>query len=673
MEEIKNELEPQQQSEASVESTPQAPTTEQSEKVVESPSPAQESAQAEPAPQAEPQPTPKAEAPKAEAEAVAPSKPRRKVTKKGGLSFGKAFVAALLAFVAGSVGLTILSIIFFAGISAMFTPEVKSVPDKAILHIDLAESLVDAPSKNPMGSFDLMSMSSVSSLTIYDALRALESAAKDERIEGIYINLTGTGSAGMTLLEELRAAIIQFKQSGKWVVAYNDTYSQGSYYLSSVADKIYMQPEGSFDWSGLQMNTIFYKGLIDKLGVEVDILRPTACKYKSAVEPYFLTKMSDANREQMQELVNQMWAVVVDGVSASRGIAKEELNRLADELAVTLPQQALEHKLIDGVKYADQMEELFEQEYDVEEPEFVSLGDYASSLVLDPKRASAPKVAIVYANGQVMDGSGSDDNIYGYTLSETIREVAEDDDIKSVVLRVNSPGGSALASDIIWREVENLKAKKPVIVSMGEYAASGGYYISAPADAIVADRSTLTGSIGVFGMMPSFGKALEDKLGLTVDGVKTNANAGMGTGFSALTSTQYRAMMQGVDRVYERFTSLVAEGRNLTIERVLEIAEGRVWSGEQAQQIGLVDTCGGLSAAIAIAIDKAELGDNYQVVEVVDEVDGFMAILNSLNVKVRQAMTSRSELGALYNEYRRLEQMVGKEGIYTMCPYIFRY
>ncbi len=673
MEEIKNELEPTQQSEASVEPTPQAPTTEQSEKVVENPSPAQESAQAEPAPQAEPQPTPKAEAPKAEAEAVAPSKPRRKVAKKGGLSFGKAFVAALLAFVAGSVGLTILSIIFFAGISAMFTPEVKSVPDKAILRIDLAESLVDAPSKNPMGSFDVMSMSSVSSLTIYDALRALESAAKDERIEGIYINLTGGGSAGMTLLEELRAAITAFKQSGKWVVAYNDTYSQGGYYLASVADKIYMQPEGSFDWSGLQMNTIFYKGLIDKLGVEVDILRPTACKYKSAVEPYFLTKMSDANREQMQELVNQMWAVVVDGVSASRGIAKEELNRLADELAVTLPQQALEHKFIDGVKYADQMEELFEQEYDIEEPEFVSLGDYASSLVADPKRASAPKVAIVYANGQVMDGSGSDDNIYGYTLSETIREVAEDDDIKSVVLRVNSPGGSALASDIIWREVENLKAKKPVIVSMGEYAASGGYYISAPADAIVADRSTLTGSIGVFGMLPSFGKAMEDKLGLTVDGVKTNANAGMGTGFSALTSTQYRAMMQGVDRVYERFTSLVAEGRNLTIERVLEIAEGRVWSGEQAQQIGLVDTCGGLSAAIAIAIDKAELGDNYQVVEVVDEADGFMAILNSLNVKVRQAMTSRSELGVLYNEYRRLEQMVGKEGIYTLCPYIFRY
>ena len=601
------------------------------------------------------------------------AKKKRKVLPVKGLSFGQAFVAALLAFVAGSVVVTVLSLMFFSGISAMFAPEVKGIPEKAILHINLEQSLVDAPPKNPMGSFDFVTMSSTSSLTIYDALRALESAASDERIEGIYINYTGAGTVSLTLLEELRAAIINFKQSGKWVVAYNDTYSQGGYYLASVADKIYMQPEGSFDWSGLQMNTIFYKGLIDKLGVDIDILRPTVCKYKSAVEPFFLTEMSDANREQMQELANGMWDVVLDAVSSARGIDKQELNRLADELAIVLPKHALEHKFIDGVKYADQMEELFEEEYGIEDAEYISLSDYASSLVTDPKRASAPKVAIVYANGEVIDGEGSDDNIYGYSLSKTLRKVAEDDDIESVVLRVNSPGGSALASDIIWREMENLKAKKPVIVSMGEMAASGGYYISAPADAIVADRSTLTGSIGVFGMIPSFGKAMEDKLGLSVDGVKTNANSGMGNGFSALSPTQYRAMMQGVDRVYERFTSLVAEGRNLTIERVLEIAEGRVWSGEQAQQIGLVDTCGGLMAAIAIAIDKAEMGDNYQIVEVEEEMDGLMAIFNSLNVKVRQAMTSRTELGELYNEYRHLEQMVGKEGIYALCPYIFRF
>lgn len=226
-----------------------------------------------------------------------------------------------------------------------------------------------------------------------------------------------------------------------------------------------------------------------------------------------------------------------------------------------------------------------------------------------------------------------------------------------------------MASDIIWREMENLKAEKPVIVSMGEYAASGGYYISAPADAIVADRSTLTGSIGVFGILPSFGDALKDKLGVTVDGVKTNRNAGMGTGFEALNSTQYTAMMQSVDRVYERFTSIVAEGRNLTIDRVLEIAEGRVWSGVEAQKIGLVDTCGGLTAALAIAVDKAELGEEYQIVEVVDEADGLMAILNSLSVKVRQQMTARTELGALYREYQQLQSVLDKEGVYALCPY----
>ena len=651
MEEIKNEME--KTSTPAVESTPIVEATESVKPNTE--------AKAEPATEAKAKP----------AKTILPR--RNKGMKKDSMSFGKAFLAALLAVVVGSAVTFLLWMSIFSGISAMFAPSLKNIPDKAILHIDMSENLVDAPSNDPMGGFDIMSMTQTHSLTIYDALRAIESAAADKRIEGIYINMTGGGSADMTLLEELRAAIELFKQSGKWVVAYNETYTQGGYYLASVADKVYIQPEGSFDWSGLMMNTMFYKGLIDKLGIEVDILRPTACKYKSAVEPYFLTKMSDANRQQMQALVDQMWSVVVEGVATSRGISPAELNRLADELAVTLPSEALKHKFVDGLKYADQMEELFAEEYGIADPEYISLGDYASSLVADPKRASAPKVAIVYANGQVMDGSGSDDNIYGYTLSQTLREVAEDDDIASVVVRVNSPGGSALASDLIWREMENLKAKKPVIVSMGGYAASGGYYISAPADAIVADRTTLTGSIGVFGMIPSYGDALADKVGITVDGVKTNANAGLGNGFSALNQTQHNAMMRSVDRVYERFTSLVAEGRNLTIERVLEIAEGRVWTGEQAQKIGLVDTCGGLKSAIAIAIDKAEMGDNYQIVEVTSEPEGWMAILSSLNVKVRQAMTSRSELGALYNEYRNLEQMLSEEGVWAMCPYVFKF
>ena len=588
--------------------------------------------------------------------------------KRSRMSFGKVFLAALLAVVVGSVVSLIFWISLFSGFSTMVKTEVKPIPESAILKIDFKESLIDAPSKNPF-AFDIVTMEPTSSLTIFNALQAIEAAETDERIKGIYINAMGTGSASADLLEELREAITHFKESGKFVVSYADVYSQWVYYLSSVADKVYMQPEGTFSFTGLSISTMFYKGLIDKLGVEVDILRPTVCKYKSAVEPFFLDKMSDANRAQMQAMADGMWGVLTEAVSASRGISVEELNRLADELAISLPKDALEHKLIDGLKYQDEMEQLFKDEYGIEDLNFISLGDYANGLVPDVSKLSAPKVAIVYANGEVVDGEGADDNIYGYTMAREIREVADDESIKAVVLRVNSPGGSALASDIIWREVELLKAKKPVIVSMGSYAASGGYYISAPADAIVADKLTLTGSIGVFGMLPSVGKALKDKVGVTIDAVNTNTYSDMGNGFSALKPAEYQALMKGVDRVYERFTSLVAQGRNLTIEKVLEIAEGRVWSGVEAQKIGLVDTCGGLTAAIAIAVDKAELGENYQIVEKKSKAEGFMAILEQLGGTIKASMSKNSELAELYEKYKNIEQIVTRKGIYTFCPY----
>lgn len=636
--------------------------------------PEQEQPAQQPAPSVEPQPVevkPEPQAPQNPLSAkpkAAKSKPKSKE-----MSFSKVFLAALLAVVAGSVVTFLFWVVIFSGLSAAFQTAPTTIPETAILKIDLKESILDAPSKNPMAIFDFNTMQPAKQVTLYNALQAIEAAKTDDRIKGIYLNLNGAGATTINILEELRTSLEGFKQSGKWVVAYNDVYSQWQYYLCSVADKIYIQPEGTFEWVGVHANSIFFKGLFDKLGLKVDILRPTACKYKSAVEPYFLTKMSDANRQQMQEMVDNMWGVLTEAVAASRGIDKAELNRLADELAIMLPQDAVEHKLADGIMYADQMEELFKSEYGIEEPEYVSLGEYVSGLTPDVSKLTAPKVAILYANGQVYDGEGSDDNIYGYTLARQVREVAEDDDIKAVVVRVNSPGGSALASDIIWREMELLKAKKPVIVSMGAYAASGGYYISAPADAIVADKLTLTGSIGVFGMIPSYGEALENKIGITFDGVSTNKYSSIGDGMRPLDNAEYRAIMRGVDRVYERFTSLVAEGRNLTIEKVLEIAEGRVWNGVQAQQIGLVDTCGGLNAALAIAVDKAELGENFQIVEHTEPLTGFMAMLQGMNVKVRQAITSRSELGTLYNEYKQVENMLGEKGVYTLCPYIINF
>ena len=620
--------------------------------------------------------TPAPAEPVADAAPVAPAAPAAKTkgkkSKGGKTSFGKIFLAALLAVMAGSVLSMLFWGILFSGFSSMMQPTQTTIPESAILRIDLSENLVEAPSKDPMAMFNIASMTTNGELTLYNALRAIEKASTDERIKGIYINLNGAGSVSITSLEELRAAIETFKQSGKFVVSYNEVYSQIAYYFCSVADKVFIQPEGSFEWKGLSVDNMFFKGLIDKLGIEVSILRPTVCKYKSAVEPFFLTKMSDANRAQNQQLANTMWGIITEAVSKSRGISVEALNQLADDLAITLPSEAVEHKFADATLYADQVEELFKSEYGIEKPEYVSLGEYASSLVPNAAKAAAPKVAIVYAQGDIVDGSGSDDKIYGYTLAKTIKGVAEDDDVKAVVLRVNSPGGSALASDIIWREIKLLQQKKPIIVSMGHTAASGGYYISAPADAIVADKFSLTGSIGVFGMLPSFGAALEKNLGVTIDGVTTNKHSNMGNGFSPLAAQEHQALMRGVDRVYERFTSLVAEGRNLKIEKVLEIAEGRVWTGVEAQQNGLVDTCGGITAALAIAVEKSGLGDNFQIVEVKEELTGFMAMLESLNVRIRATFAPQGEIGEFYKQYKRIENMLSKKDIYTYCPYVYQ-
>lgn len=589
------------------------------------------------------------------------------------MNFLKTFLAGLLAFFVGSVLSFFFWFILLIGIvAAMGGSEPVIVPSDSILKIDLAETLTDAPATDPMAGFDFMSMNKTSQMPLYKALRAIDAAASDDRIKGIYLRMNGTGGIeSLAVLEELRAALAEFKQSGKFIVSYNETYSQGAYYLASVADKIYLQPQGAMDWMGLSSELMFYKGLFDKLGVKAEVFRPTVCKYKSAVEPYILDKMSPANREQMQQLINSMWKTLSATVAEARGIDYAVLQQITDGLQVVLPQEALDKGFVDGLLYEDQMNDVF-AELDVEADEddeynFVSLKQYASQLSADLKHLSAPQVAIVYADGQIVDGEGSGKTIYGNTLARTLADVRKDEDIAAVVLRVNSPGGSALASDIIWREMELLKAEKPVIVSMGGYAASGGYYISCPADVIVADRMTLTGSIGVFGLMFNAHDALVNKLGVTIDGVQSNASSNISM-FTPLNSTQRAAMMRGVDRVYETFTTNVANGRNLKIAHVLDIAGGRVWSGEDAKGIGLIDDYGGLKTAIALAVDKAELGDDYRVTEIVDEPEGFAAILASLNAQVRSVVKS-SQLGVMTEDYERIREALSQEGLRMYCPY----
>lgn len=588
------------------------------------------------------------------------------------MNFFKTFLAALLAVVAGSIVSFLLSLVLLLSlVSAFDSKPIVSVPDGSILRIDLAETITDSPSTDPLAGFDVLSMNATPELSLFDALSAIDAAADDSRIKGIYLRLNGAGGVQDTaILEELREAIADFKESGKFVVAYNESYGQGGYYLASVADEIYLHPEGGMDWVGLSQELMFYKGLFDKLGVKVEALRPTACKYKSAVEPYILDKMSPANREQMQELVNSLWKTISGTVAEARNIDYDELQRLTDELAVVLPSEALEHGFVDALVYEDQMDAIFDElgaQADKKgHHHFVSLADYASQLGTDAAHLTDPVVAIVYANGSIVDGEGNGD-VYGNTLAKQLAKVREDDDIAAVVLRVDSPGGSALASDIIWREVELLKAEKPVIVSMGGYAASGGYYISCPADVIVADRTTLTGSIGVFGLMFNFHDALVNKLGVTLDGVQSNRSSNLSM-FSPMSSTQRAAMMRGVDRVYESFTTRVANGRNLSIDHVLDIAGGRVWTGEEAKEIGLVDTYGGLRLAIAIAADKAGLGEQYRVEEQIELPTGWAAILSSLQMQISTRIKC-SELGMLTKDYELMREAISQEGVRMYCPY----
>lgn len=586
------------------------------------------------------------------------------------MNFGKTFLAGLLAVVAGMALLFFFGFMLLFGIAATFEKSVTVQPE-SILKIDLSEMLTDAPSTDPLAGLDVRTLQATPQLPLLKALRTIETAAADERIKGIYLRLNGTGGVeGTAILEELREALEAFKLSGKFIVAYNETYSQGGYYLASVADRIYMQPQGGLDWTGLASNVTFYKGLLDKLDLKMEVFRPTACKYKSAVEPFILDRMSPANREQMQQLVNSMWGTISGDVCRSRGIDPEEMRRITDNLEVTLADEALKYGFVDGLLYEDQMNDVFAElgvEPDGDTYRFITLGEYASQVGVDLKNLSADQVAVVYASGQIVDGEGYGREIYGNTLAATLADVRRNDKIKAVVLRVNSPGGSALASDIVWREMELLRAEKPVIVSMGSYAASGGYYISCPADVIVADRLTLTGSIGVFGMILDPHDALKNKLGITVDGVQSNAESDL-MGKGSLSPVQRAMILRGVDQVYTTFTNNVSEGRNLPIERVLEIAGGRVWSGVDALEIGLVDACGGLKMAIAQAVDKAGLGENYRIVEVTDQPTGLAALLSNFGMSLRAAFT-RSELGGMMKEYEAVREVLSQQGVVMYSPY----
>lgn len=547
------------------------------------------------------------------------------------MNFWKIFFASLAAIVFSSLVTLFFFISAGAGFMASFSTPPVTQPTNSVLYIDFGENVIDAPMKSPVSSIDIMNMNLSEPITLREVLTAIEKAATDSSIKGICIRIDGLGTVSAANIEEMRAAIERFKESGKFVVAYDDIYTQVEYYLASVADEVLLQPEGSLDWRGVSLTTMFYKGLIDKLDADVEIFRPSVCRYKSAVEPFFLTKMSKENRKQMEVIAHSIWQTICEDVAKSRNIGVESLQQMASNNVLVLSEDAVKYQLVDRLAYEDELYELFDS-YGVERDaqghhHKVTLGEYImandfSTVTVNVDNSYAlefidkPLVAVIYAEGDIVDGDlYMDGQIYGTSLARELRQARLDERTKAVVVRVNSPGGSALASDVVWREMSLLQQTKPVVISMGDMAASGGYYISTPADAIYADRLTLTGSIGVFGMMLNLENTLRNKIGITVDVAATSAAAVAPTPFSPMSNQQREAIMKGVDRVYEVFTGKVAEGRNMDIEEVYNIAEGRVWTGSDAVNIGLVDNIGGFTEALSAAANLADLGNNFTIYE----------------------------------------------------------
>lgn len=603
------------------------------------------------------------------------------------MNFWKTFGASLLAFAVTSfvVIAIVVSLIFSMLLSLNI--EIEDVRDESVLYINFAEDINDAPPTSTLGILDPTSMTLSEPLTLMQVLSAIENAAEDDRIEGICIHCNGEGNVSTANIEELRSALERFKASGKFVVAYDESYTQSEYYLATVADQILINPAGSVDWHGMGFTTLFYKGLFDKLGIQAEIFRPTDCKFKSAVEPYFRTDMSKENRLQMETIVNSMWNDIVADVANSRGLSVEDLKRYAATLELSSADEALMRGMVDRVAYEDELFDLYDS-YGVQRNKYgthnhISLGEYVTytntapmyvwvgdnSKISDEKK---PLVAVIYAEGQIMDGNMyTDGYVFGSRLADELRQARYDDNTKAVVVRVNSPGGSALASDVAWREMSLLQQTKPVVISMGDMAASGGYYISAPADYIFADKTTLTGSIGVFGAMFNIEKTLKNKLGVTTDSALTSPSASGITPFKALTKEQRDYLNRGVDDVYTTFTEHVAEGRNLPIDDVLKIAEGRVWSGSDAVEIGLVDQIGGFTEAIMMATQLADISNNYAIYEFRAPLTPFEQWLDDMGATATVSM-GINDKSIYFNDIKKLlvdnPILITNGGIQALLP-----
>lgn len=592
--------------------------------------------------------------------------------------FFKMMLASMVGFILASVIFSLLSLIMFAMVIAMVPREDISIPKEGLLHVKLDMPLYDRGHKMPFDSWG-SGFGGKRPLGLNQIIRSIDEAATDDRIKGVYLEM-GYLQTGLASVTEIRDALQRFSKSGKPVIAYGEQITQKSYYLASASDRIFVNPKGMLEFSGLTAQVAFIKGLNEKLKVEMQVIRPSNNTYKSAVEPFILDKMSEANREQTGKYLGSGWDIMLKGISEKRGVDIEFLNILADSLVAFRPEKAMEFGLIDGLIYKDQLDDSLMVVMGIKDKDdlkLVSIGKYIKATQKEnikigdnSKNKNENKIAVIYTEGSIQMGDSEDDLVISSEyISSTIRKAREDDDIKSIVLRVNSPGGDGLASEIIWREVALAARKKPVIVSMGDYAASGGYYISCAATRILAQPNTLTGSIGVFGVVPNMQKLFSDHLGITFDEVKTNKNSSFGNIMRPLEPYEYQFLQNYVNDFYTHFLSRVAEGRKMSPADVDSIAQGRVWSGEDALEIGLIDEIGGLNDAIKIAASEAKL-KNYTIIEWPCQTDPFTRLIKELSGETHIEKSIRQQLGSSYPVYEMLMSFGNQKGIQARIPFV---
>ena len=567
------------------------------------------------------------------------------------------FLRNLLATLVGLFIFSIIVVIFIGAFVAVATSEEEvTVKENSVLHIKLNKPIGERAFKDP---FNELFTGYASNIGLIELIESIEDAKNNDKIKGIYLE-SGVPMGGFASMEAIRNALEDFKASGKFISSYAEIYTEGGYYLASTADDIYLNPRGYFELNGISANVTFLKGMFDKLEIEPEIFR--VGDFKSAIEPFIRKDMSDENRLQLDELLNSVYDNYLNQVADSRSISVERLTQISDSMLARTPQHALEAELVTGLKYFDEVLDDLKGKLELEEDDkidFIGFEKYHKSI--SKKNTSKNRVAVIIGSGEILGGNGDNSSIGSTSFAKEIRKARKDEKVKAVVIRVNSPGGSALASDVIWREIMLTKEVKPVIASMSDYAASGGYYIAMACDTIVAEPSTITGSIGIFLTMFNLEKFLDNKLGITTDVVNTGEYSDIYTFTRGLTEGEKQIIQSGVNEGYEDFVTKAANNRNMTVENLKKIASGRVWSGKQALGNGLVDKLGGLNDAIDLAVDAAGIADDYKVRYYPRQKSFFEQIKEefSSDLESRLLKTKTGDLYPLIKQVRSLENLKG--------------